>query len=61
MGHLSLSQKSAIEYKMALKGVLDEFSQRSDREKKLYAKKDLITTGSLLLNLPMRMKELFPI
>lgn len=58
---LSLSHKSALELRNEMKSLLDEFSARSDREKKIYAPKDLINTGTVLLNIPIKIQDLFPV
>lgn len=60
-GTFSLSQKSALELRNEMQALLQEFSSRSEREKKLYESRDLINTGTLLVNIPMRIKDLFPI
>jgi transcriptional regulator with XRE-family HTH domain len=61
LGHFALSQKSALEYKVALHGLLEEFHKKSQRDRKTHATKDLVTCGSLLLSVPAKMKDLFPI
>lgn len=61
LGTFSLSQKSALELRNGMKSLLDEFSARSDREKKVYDSKDLINTGTLFLNIPLKIQELFPV
>jgi len=61
VGTFSLSQKSALELRNEMQALLNEFSSRSDREKKLYDSKDLVNTGTLLLNVPMRIQDVFPI
>jgi hypothetical protein len=61
LGTFTLSQKSALELRNEMKALLDEFSARSNREKKIYESKDLITTGTLFLNIPLKIQELFPV
>lgn len=61
LGTYSLSQKSALELRNEMKGLLDEFSARSDREKKMFDSKDLVNMGTLFLNIPLKIQDLFPI
>ena len=61
LGTFNLSQKSALELRNSMKSLLDEFSARSEREKKIYDSKDLINTGTLFLNIPLKIQELFPV
>ena len=61
LGTFSLSQKSALELRNEMKSLLEEFSARSNREKKIYDSKDLINTGTLFLNIPLKIQELYPI
>lgn len=60
-GTYSLSQKSALELRNQMQALLEEFSARSDREKKLYNPKDLVNTGTLFLNIPLKIQDVFPI
>ena len=61
LGTFTLSHESLLELRKAQKELLREFSQRSQREAKVYAKKDLVDVGFLLATLPMTNKELYPI
>jgi arsenate reductase-like glutaredoxin family protein len=61
IGTFNLSHKSALELRNGMKLLLDEFSKRSDREKKIYDSKDLISTGTCFLNIPLKIQELFPV
>jgi hypothetical protein len=60
-GTFTLSQKSALELRNEMTALLDEFSARSNREKKTYESKELINTGTLFLNIPLKIQELFPV
>ncbi|GEM_PF-2664844 len=60
-GTFSLSHNSALELRNQLQSLFDEFSNRSEREKKFYESKDLVDIGTLLLNIPMKIQDVFPI
>lgn len=60
-GTFSLSQNSALELRNQIQSLFNEFSNRSEREKKLYEPKDLVNTGTLFLNIPMKIQDAFPI
>lgn len=60
-GTFSLTQDSALELRNEIQTLFDEFSSRSEREKKSYEAKDLINTGTLFVNIPMKIKDVFPI
>ncbi len=60
-GTFSLSHNSALELRNQLQSLFDEFSNRSEREKKFYEPKDLVNTGTLFLNIPMKIQDVFPI
>lgn len=60
-GTFSLSHNSALELRNQLQSLFDEFSNRSEREKKFYESKDLVNTGTLFLNIPMKIQDVFPI
>ncbi|KYG66866.1 hypothetical protein AZI86_07475 [Bdellovibrio bacteriovorus] len=61
LGTFSLSQKSALELRNEMQALLDEFSARSEREKKLHDPKELVNTGTLFLNVPLKIQDLFPV
>jgi len=61
VGKFSLAQKSLIEFRTAQKLLLTEFSDRSVRESKIYAKNDLVDIGYMQVSVPMTQKELHPI
>jgi transcriptional regulator with XRE-family HTH domain len=60
-GHFDLTHKSALELKMALDDLMKEFSKRTDREKKLHKKSDLVHCTALLINTDLKVKDVFPI
>lgn len=60
-GTFSLSQKSALELRNEMKALLDEFSARSEREKKIHDQKDLVNTGTLFINIPLRIQDIYPV
>ena len=60
-GTFIFSHKSALELSNQLQSLFEEFSSRSVREKKFYAPEDLINIGTLLLNIPMKVQDVFPI
>lgn len=60
-GTLSLSQKSALELRNEMQSLLNEFSARSERERKTHDPKELINTGTWLVNIPMRIQDAYPI
>ncbi|MBK9321493.1 MAG: helix-turn-helix domain-containing protein [Bdellovibrionaceae bacterium] len=61
IGKFSLSHESLIEFRTAQKLLLTEFSQRSDRDSKIYSKTDLTDVGFMQASIPLTMKELYPI
>lgn len=60
-GHFALTHKSALEFKMALADLLKEFSKRTEREKTLHKRGDLIQCAALLVNTDLSVKDIFPI
>ena len=58
---ISLSQKSALELKIALDEVFHDFMRRSAREKVIYSPKELTKFGVRLEALPMSLTEQLPI
>lgn len=60
-GTFTLSHKSALELRNQIQTVFEEFSRRSQREKNIYSRKELVNTGTLFLNIPMKIQEVFPI
>ena len=61
IGKFALSHKSLIEFRTAQKSLLVEFSERSIRESKIYAKRDLVDIGFLQTSVPLTLNELYPI
>lgn len=60
-GTFSLSHNSALELRNQIQFLFEEFSNRSDREKKICEPKDLVNTGTLFLNIPLRIHDIFPV
>lgn len=61
IGQLKLSKASYLQFRAALRGVVDEFHQRSLRDGKILDREDTVDVGFILAALPISLDELHPI
>ncbi len=61
IGQLTLSKGSYLEFRAALRDVVDEFHQRSLRDGKILDKESIVDVGFILAAMPIALDELHPV